>query len=204
LAADDVDGALLLAGVEPGESVAQTGWKLSDVVPVLSDLRGTSGIGDGSFPSVEERVRFLIQLTRTRRERRPTVSGVLGIDLGAVEDRAIALARSYEGTPHLVHGDLHPGNVLRSATDGAVAIDPRACVGDPHFDLADWVLGPALPRDVELRERADELGRSVPGVDPDRAYAWAVALAPVLACSVARDHSPEAQQRARALAAIRG
>ncbi|MFR9804449.1 phosphotransferase [Pseudonocardia sp. RS010] len=151
---------------------------------------------------VEDRVRFLIQLTRFRLDRLPAASGVLGIGLDAMQGRAIALARSYEGAPHLVHGDLHPGNVLRSVTDGAVAIDPRACVGDPHLDLADWVLGPALPRDVDLRERADELGRSVPGVDPDRACAWAIALAPILACSVVGDPSAAAQQKARELVVL--
>lgn len=202
LAADDSDGALLLTRVEPGDTLAQTGWALPDVIPVLSDLFRPQRIPDGMFPGVEHRVRFLIQLTRSRMERLPATSGVLGIGLDAVQVRAIALARSYEGAPHLVHGDLHPGNVLRGATDGVVAIDPRACVGDPHFDLADWVLGPALPRDIDLRGRADELGRSVPDVDPDRAYAWAIALAPILAYSVAGDPSAEAQQKARELAAL--
>lgn len=39
----------------------------------------------------------------------------------------------------LLHGDLHPGNVLDGGTRGLVAIDPRSCVGDPAFDVVDWV-----------------------------------------------------------------
>lgn len=202
LAEDDVDGALLLTRVEPGDTLAHTGWTLLDVVPLLRDLFKPASIPDGSFPSVEDRVRFLIQLTQARLERFPARSDVLGIDLDAVQKRAAALARSYEGSPHLVHGDLHPGNVLRSATNGVIAIDPRPCLGDPHFDLADWILGPALSSDIDVRERADELGRSVPGVDPDRAYAWAIALAPVLACAIADGASAAARQTASGLVAL--
>jgi streptomycin 6-kinase len=202
LAEDDEEGALLLAGVEPGASLAQTGWTLLDVVPIVSDLFRRRGLPDGSFPSVEARVGFLIQLSRARLHRLPAGSNVVDLDLNAVHRRAVTLAQSFRGQPHLVHGDLHPGNVLRSATDGVVAIDPRPCVGDPHFDLADWLLGPATPDDVDVRRRAEELGRLVPGVEPGRAYDWAVALAPVIAYSVGTDPSATAQARASQLAAL--
>jgi len=203
LAEDAEEGALLLAHVEPGASLAQTGWTLLDVIPIVSDLF-RRGLPDGSFPSVEDRVGFLIQLTRTRLHRLAAGSTVVDFDLDAVHRRATTLAQSFRGQPHLVHGDLHPGNVLRSATAGVVAIDPRPCIGDPHFDLADWLLGPDSLDDADVRRRAEELGRHVPGVQPDRAYAWAVALAPIVAYSVGSQPSDAARERAIQLARLWG
>ncbi|OUC96640.1 hypothetical protein CA984_14275 [Streptosporangium minutum] len=49
------------------------------------------------------------------------------------------------GPAGLVHGDLHPGNVLDGGPRGLVVIDPRPCVGDPAFDAVDWVLGTGAP-----------------------------------------------------------
>lgn len=41
----------------------------------------------------------------------------------------------------LLHGDLHLGNVLDGGPSrGLVAIDPKACLGDPCFDAVDYVV----------------------------------------------------------------
>jgi streptomycin 6-kinase len=57
-------------------------------------------------------------------------------------ERGRGLARALvaaAGPRVLLHGDLHPGNVLDGGARGLVAIDPRPCIGDPAFDAVDWV-----------------------------------------------------------------
>lgn len=58
---------------------------------------------------------------------------------------------------------MHPGNVLQGP-HGPVAIDPRACVGDPAVDWLDFVHG----------------GHDLHGadVDLDRVHDWLAAFAP--------------------------
>ena len=43
--------------------------------------------------------------------------------------------------PHrvLLHGDFHPGNVLAAAREPWLAIDCKPLVGDPAYDLAQWL-----------------------------------------------------------------
>ncbi len=84
------------------------------------------------------------------------------------------LAGSYAGPPALLHGDLHLGNVLESAR-GLVAIDPRACAGDPDFDAVDLVLWKAAGR-REAEARIAELA-----TEPDRLVRWCAAFVPLIA-----------------------
>nr|WP_225882432.1 aminoglycoside phosphotransferase family protein [Streptomyces aureocirculatus] len=47
-------------------------------------------------------------------------------------------ATAGDGSDHrLLHGDLHLGNVLDGGQRGLMAIDPKACAGDPCFDAVD-------------------------------------------------------------------
>ena len=39
----------------------------------------------------------------------------------------------------VLHGDFHPGNVLSAAREPWLAIDPKPLVGDPAYDLAQWL-----------------------------------------------------------------
>ena len=63
--------------------------------------------------------------------------------MAAVERSYVAarwLADEGAGRRVLLHGDLHLRNVLAGPPGRElVAIDPRACVGDPAFDLVDWI-----------------------------------------------------------------
>lgn len=66
----------------------------------------------------------------------------------------------------LLHGDLHLGNVLDGGpARGLVAIDPRACVGDPCFDAVDYALDGAGHDGVGNRCAALA---PVAGLDPGR------------------------------------
>ncbi|MEA2251578.1 MAG: streptomycin 6-kinase, partial [Solirubrobacteraceae bacterium] len=61
---------------------------------------------------------------------------------------------------------------------------PRACAGDPGFDLVDWVLDASAAAET-WRRRADALAAAV-GYPPERLWQWCAALA-VLVVPVARD-----------------
>ncbi|WP_432046784.1 aminoglycoside phosphotransferase family protein [Streptomyces asiaticus] len=70
-----------------------------------------------------------------------------------------------QATTVLLHGDLHLGNVLGGgAGRGLMAIDPKACVGDPCIDAVDYVVAGAGLEGVETRCPRVRCGgpRSVP------------------------------------------
>ncbi|MFC3897633.1 phosphotransferase [Lentzea rhizosphaerae] len=79
----------------------------------------------------------------------------------------------------LLHGDLHLGNVLDGGPSrGLVAIDPKACIGDPCFDAVDYVVAGAGHEGVEARcQRV----ATACGLDGDRLYSWSQVIAPVFA-----------------------
>jgi streptomycin 6-kinase len=91
-----------------------------------------------------------------------------------------AMALAAEPAPAvLLHGDLHPGNVLDGGPRrGLVAIDPRPCVGDPALDAVDWVFHRVRPDAWASRSRA--LAAAL-GCDRDRLWRWCAALAAMLA-----------------------
>ena len=109
-------------------------------------------------------------------------------------EASLALARqlAVEGPVGLVHGDLHPGNVLRGGENrGVVAIDPRPCWGDRASDAIDWMLYDVVD-EQGLGRRIDWLVRNVPGVDSERVWAWCRAMAVIIAASMVarRDDDP--------------
>lgn len=83
----------------------------------------------------------------------------------------------------LLHGDLHLGNVLADHARGLVAIDPKACLGDPCFDAADYVVAGAGRDGVEHRLTALS---DAAGLDRDRLYAWSRLVAAVTAIPLLR------------------
>lgn len=187
-AADPGRGALLLERVRPGTRLAdeRDPYPIEEIVPLLQDL--CQPVPDLELPALKDRADFLLDLTSQRLEQYPAAAE--HVPPGLVEasrERASGLAGS--GPRMLIHGDLHPGNVLRGAPGrGLVAIDPRPCLGDPAFDAIDWVLadggdGP------EVRQRAERLASRVTGLDPDRVWAWCRAMAVVIGviALIARD-----------------
>ncbi len=83
----------------------------------------------------------------------------------------------------LLHGDLHPGNVLDGG-DRLMAIDPKACLGDPCFDAADYVVAGAGRTDgIEFRLA----GLSDAGFAVDRLRAWCRLFAAVTAIPLLRE-----------------
>lgn len=114
--------------------------------------------------------------------RKPEAAAVIPRDL---LERSLATARELAALPGpkvLLHGDLHPRNVLDGGAErGYVAIDPRACVGDPAFDLIDWVFFGGGDAGV-LVSRAERLAAEA-GVDPESLRRWCACTAVLLAIS---------------------
>ena len=109
--------------------------------------------GPTGFPPLLARVDFLFETVLTRRT---------GTYYATEHHSARKLAED-DVPPVLLHGDMHPGNVLQGP-DGPVAIDPRACVGDPAVDWMDFV------HDGYDLHGAD--------VDLDRVHEWLTAFKP--------------------------
>ncbi|MET0236945.1 MAG: aminoglycoside phosphotransferase family protein [Kibdelosporangium sp.] len=82
-----------------------------------------------------------------------------------------------QATLVLLHGDLHLGNALDGGPSrGLIAIDPKACIGDPCFDAVDYVVAGAGHEGVETRcQRV----ATACGLDGDRLYAWSRVIAPM-------------------------
>ena len=194
--ADPGRGALLLERVYPGTRLQDEPdrWPLADVAPMLTDLGRPAWTGAGSgLPDLRDRVEFVFDLTRLRLARHPAAAR--HIPPGLTEASQIAAgALADDGPVGLVHGDLHPGNVLRGGSGrGVVAIDPRPCLGDRAFDAVDWVLGSG-DSEAAMQQRIDWLARHVDGLDAERAWAWSQALAVVVAVSLLahREDNPAA------------
>jgi streptomycin 6-kinase len=177
LAADVQAGAVLLELIEPGTRAGERAPQPSApewagllqalhaaAVPpgVPRDLRGQC---DGFFTRIGRRV------------SEPGIRRVVGpADVERGFSRCQALVAS--GTTRvLLHGDLHLGNVLDGGARGLVAIDPRACAGDPCFDAVDYLLDGAGLEGVDVRCAA------LAALDAGRLFAWCRAVAPIVAIS---------------------
>ncbi|MFD5023505.1 aminoglycoside phosphotransferase family protein [Streptomyces sp. NPDC058373] len=194
LAADPGAGALLLDAVEPGTPVRGQGWELGRVGELLRQLREGGPAeppGEGSaLRPLAHRVGLLFDLAL----RRAGPDGPAAeIRLRRARAQALELAASAP-VGRLVHGDLHPGNVLHGPDGSLVAIDPRPAWGDPDFDAVDWALDGVVGVDV-LDERVGLLVELVPGLSADRLHGWVRALGALLAASAVRARRDDARTR---------
>jgi streptomycin 6-kinase len=109
---------------------------------------------------------------------------------GAVRDcRALLSAAPREV---VLHGDLHLGNVLDGGARGPMVIDPKLCVGDPCFDLVDYVVADGGP--AAMRGRAAALAPLV-GIPLDHLLRWSRVNAVVSAVSRTAWSGPDERTR---------
>lgn len=96
-------------------------------------------------------------------------------------DRALEFGRDLVATQPehvLLHGDFHPGNVLSANREPWLAIDPKPLVGEPAFDIAQW-LANRRPSAMQTQYPIGALHRTVTriasgcGLDPRRIAGWA-------------------------------
>jgi streptomycin 6-kinase len=102
-----------------------------------------------------------------------------GYDRGMVA-RAIERGKELAETqPRQVflHGDFHPGNVLAAQREPWLVIDPKPLVGDPAYDLAQW-LGNRYEAAALTHEPVSILRRQIErfaerlALDPARIAGW--------------------------------
>ncbi len=181
---DEESGALLLEAIQPGTMLADTqaSLRLDEVAGLVRDLHASADEeAMTGFPPLIEGVEFMFAFYR-KRLREHGRSSLVSEDLVA---RSLAIARGLATGPGprvLLHGDLHARNVLEAGGGrGLVAIDPRASVGDPAFDLIDWVLVDVRDKRTLMR-RAERLSSQV-GVDPSNLWRWCGCTAVLIAIS---------------------
>jgi streptomycin 6-kinase len=184
LEADYEAGAVLLEGIEPGTQMVTEEVPLGELAELLTQLHSVPG-ADG-VPTIAERLVGFFDLAE-RRWRESAVKEYIPLDV-LHRSRAAATELATSGPTALVHGDLHPANVLRGP-DGIVAIDPRPCVGDPAFDAVDWIFLP-VSRGQRLGDSIATLGAALPELDTDRVRGWCEALAVIVALSPLRREGP--------------
>jgi streptomycin 6-kinase len=189
LDADPDGGALLLERIRPGTKLWDVGVMppAAEMAELLTGLRVATGDLTGQLMPLSVRIEFIFELIRGRLAG-PRVAPLIDPDLvTAGHELARALVRT--GPTALVHGDLHLANMLIAYQPGQpgqprrlVAIDPRPGLGDPDFDAVDWVLAPGATQTPEqqVRQRIEELGSLVPGLDGDRLWAWCQASAIII------------------------
>ncbi len=157
--------------------------ELERVGGLLRALRHAPAPG---FPSLRERVDFVFHLWLRRREASAAARAL--VPAGLLErGHQLAATLTSDGAvaPRLVHGDLHPGNVLDGGpARGLVAIDPRPCLGDPAFDAVDFAL-PRAGRAGDAEARIEALAVAA-DLDRERLRAWCVAFAALAAVAAAR------------------
>ncbi len=78
----------------------------------------------------------------------------------------------------LLHGDFHPGNVLAAEREPWLCIDPKPLIGEPAYDLAQWLFNRArfVPQSDEgvaiLRRQIERFAVDL-GLNPARIASWA-------------------------------
>ncbi|MEV6644343.1 aminoglycoside phosphotransferase family protein [Amycolatopsis sp. NPDC051371] len=124
-----------------------------------------------------------------RRLSDPVVSARIGQDAWQRAIQRCEVLLDSQARVVLLHGDLHFGNVLDGGPSrGLVAIDPKACLGDPCFDAVDYVVAGAGHEGAEARcQRV----ATACGLDGDRLYAWSRVIAPMFAVAYLENNGSE-------------
>jgi streptomycin 6-kinase len=136
----------------------------------------------------------LIPLTRWFREL-----GLAAAKHGGVFTQSAATARILLESPQepvVLHGDIHHGNILHFASNGWLAIDPKALVGERGFDFANVFCNP----DFEIARRDGRLARQshivaeAAGLSRKRLLQWIVAYSGLSAAWVLEENLDPTEQ----------
>lgn len=193
---DSALGALLEEFIGCEGPLASGASKVSctEIAALIGGLhRAGVPVARDGIVSLGDRVEFIFSHWIERHRANPEVTdGVPLARLQAGWELARRLAGEERGRV-LLHGDLHPGNVLDGGRSrGLVAIDPRPCVGDVAFDVVDWVFWRAGT--TSWSTRSGELASAL-GVEETRVWAWCSAFAAMLAAGrVARGAAAESEE----------
>jgi streptomycin 6-kinase len=174
----DLDAnAILLEGLVPGTELSGRDVPWAEIGELLDQLHSVEPRGE--VRRLAEGIEFIFDLSE-RRRRESAAAAHLGAEVLA-KGRARALALATSGPVTLIHGDLHPANVLDAGPGrGAVAIDPRPGLGDPSLDAIDFVFVP-MSGGGTIDDGIAALAPHVTDFDAERVRAWCVAMAPLVA-----------------------
>ncbi|WP_410565998.1 aminoglycoside phosphotransferase family protein [Amycolatopsis sp. cmx-4-61] len=184
----DLDAnAILLEGLVPGTELTGRDVPWAEIGELLDQLHAAEPRGE--LRRLADGIEFIFDLSERRRGESAAAEHMSAEVLAQGRERALELATS--GPVTLVHGDLHPANVLDAGARGAVAIDPRPALGDPSLDAIDFVFVP-MAAGGTIDDGIAALAPHVSGFDADRVRAWCVAMAPLVALAPLRrgDRTP--------------
>jgi streptomycin 6-kinase len=107
----------------------------------------------------------------------PEEAPAAGYDADLI-DRAVALGRELsDSQPRqvLLHGDFHPANVLAAGREPWLAIDCKPMVGDPAYDLAQWLYNRGRNGTATVSAIRWQIAQmsELLGLDPARVAGWA-------------------------------
>ncbi|MET0134974.1 MAG: aminoglycoside phosphotransferase family protein [Kibdelosporangium sp.] len=189
LAADAEAGAVVLEEVLPGtvaEDMPQASlprrWGellavLHAVTPPARWPRDLRGRCEGAFVRIG------------RRLSEPVIGARIDRDTWQRAIRRCETLLDTQARIVLLHGDLHLGNVLDGGPSrGLIAVDPKACTGDPCFDAVD--LGVAGAGHEGIESRCERVATAC-ALDGDRLYAWSRVIAPMAAIAHLTSGGPE-------------
>jgi streptomycin 6-kinase len=167
LASDDARAALLLERCEPGTPLLDRpdDEAAYTVCGLLGELWSPPSPGHSFRTTRESANRWAA-----------TVSGSTTVD-ARLRDEVVASLRELAAddvAPVVLHGDLHPANVLRATRRPWLTIDPKGKAGDPAYDVAALLRDRATPATAPRRLA---IAAEVLGLDRARMRAWALAQA---------------------------
>jgi len=198
---EHVGGAALLEHVQPGEPLAALALDGRDdeATDVLADmlLRMSPRDPPTGCPTIEEWGAAFAHYLATGDERVPRT-------LVEPAQRIYAELCMTQRNPALLHGDLQHYNVLRDATRGWLAIDPKGVIGELEYELGPMLrnpLGkPELYTLASVERRLERFGAAL-GIDVERARAWGFAQAVLSAIwTIADGHELRADEPSLLLA----
>lgn len=136
LRADAARGALLLERLRPGTPLtalaADDPLEATRVAArVMRRLWRPPPTGARAFPTVAQWAAGLARLRRAHAGG----TGPLPADLVETAEAWFARLVPSMAAPVLLHGDLHPGNILRATREPWLAIDPKGVVGEPAYEV---------------------------------------------------------------------
>ncbi|MEQ0563576.1 aminoglycoside phosphotransferase family protein [Amycolatopsis sp. NEAU-NG30] len=174
----DLDAhAILLEGLVPGTELSGRDVPWAEIGDLLDQLHSVEP--HGVTRRLADGIEFIFDLAERRRRESPAAEFLSAEVLANGRARALELATS--GPVALLHGDLHPANVLDAGPGrGPVAIDPRPGLGDPALDTVDWVFIP-MTQGGTIDDGIAALAPYVTDFDAERVRAWCVAMAPLVA-----------------------
>lgn len=112
-----------------------------------------------------------------------------------------------QDNPVLLHGDLHPDNILLNGTDSWLAIDPTSIIGERAHEVSTFVRNPlpellASANAAEIIRQRLNLFSAELSIDKERLRSWSYVKSILSACWALEDHDEQHAKNAVVLAAI--